>query len=98
MKSINQKKRIIEAGEQAIEELIKVAENKIFSEIKDSDSPELAADKLRTAAAAKKLAIFDAFEIRKRIDEEQELIDEAELNPKKSNEKSTGFAERRAKS
>ena len=50
------KRNIIQAGQRAVEELIKVAKEAIV----DSDD-DLTADKLKNAAATKKLAIFDAF-------------------------------------
>ena len=68
------KKNIIQAGQRAVEELIKVAKEAIV----DSDD-DLTADKLKNAAATKKLAIFDAFEILNRIEQEEEMLDE---NPK----------------
>ena len=52
------KESIIAAGQKAVEELIKVAKEKIV----DSDD-DVSADRLKNAAATKKLAIFDAFEI-----------------------------------
>ena len=55
------KKNIILAGQIAVEELIKVAKEAIV----DSDE-DISADRLKNAAATKKLAIFDAFEILKR--------------------------------
>ena len=58
------KKRIIQAGHKAVEELIKVAKEAIV----ESDD-DLAADRLKNAAATKKLAIFDAFEILNRIED-----------------------------
>ena len=61
------KKKIIQAGQKAIEELIKVAKEKIV----DSDD-DVSADRLKNAAATKKLAIMDAFEILTRIQEEEE--------------------------
>tara|TARA_B100001093_G_scaffold456254_1_gene467102 strand:+ start:246 stop:518 length:273 start_codon:yes stop_codon:yes gene_type:complete len=63
------KKKIIQAGQKAIEELIKVAKEKIV----DSDD-DVSADRLKNAAATKKLAIFDAFEILTRIQEEEEKL------------------------
>ena len=50
------KKQIIQAGEKAIEELIKVAKEKIV----DSDD-DVSADRLKNAAATKKLAINGCF-------------------------------------
>jgi ASC-1-like (ASCH) protein len=75
------KKNIIQAGHRAVEELIKVAKEAIV----DSDD-DISADRLKNAAATKKLAIFDAFEILSRIDEEQRLIDN---KPKEEIEQTT---------
>ena len=85
------KKKIIQAGQKAIEELIKVAKEKIV----DSDD-DVSADRLKNAAATKKLAIFDAFEILNRIQEEEDMINE---KPKEVKEQKTfkGFAEGRSK-
>jgi|TARA_R100001369_G_scaffold63831_3_gene90833 ASC-1-like (ASCH) protein len=85
------KLQIIKAGEKAVMQLIKVAEEHI---IKYGEDDELAADKLKNAAATKKLAIFDAFEILKRIEEEKDLIDGVD---NKSNNTPKGFAERNSK-
>lgn len=85
------KLQIIKAGEKAVQQLIKVAEEQI---IKYGEDDELAADKLKNAAATKKLAIFDAFEILTRIEEEKNIIEG--IN-KPTNNKSQGFAERRSK-
>ena len=60
-------KNIIQAGQVAVEELIKVAKEPIV----DSDD-DISADRLKNAAATKKLAIFDAFEILNRIQEEED--------------------------
>jgi hypothetical protein len=70
------KLRIIEAGYAAVERLIKVAEEEI---IKPGEEDELAADKLKNAAATKKLAIFDAFDILNRITSEKEEIGRAHV-------------------
>ena len=85
--------KIIEAGYIAVERLIKVAQEDI---IKPGDDDELSADKLKNAAATKKLAIFDASDILNRIIAERENIDMVESGPKKSDSK-RGFAERRSK-
>jgi|TARA_B100000768_G_C11147031_1_gene318629 ASC-1-like (ASCH) protein len=85
------KKKIIQAGQKAIEELIKVAKEKIV----DSDD-DVSADRLKNAAATKKLAIFDAFEILNRIQIEEDILNE---KPKEVKEQKTfkGFAEGRSK-
>ena len=85
------KKKIIQAGQKAIEELIKVAKEKIV----DSDD-DVSADRLKNAAATKKLAIFDAFEILNRIQQEEDILNE---KPKDVKEQKSfrGFAEGRSK-
>ena len=85
------KKLIIQAGHRAVEELISVAKEKIITNTED----DVSADRLKNAAATKKLAIFDAFEILNRIQEEENL-----LSGKKSEKKNKvfrGFAEGRSK-
>ena len=83
------REKIIRAGEKAVKELIKVAEEKIIT----NDEGDLTADKLKNAAAAKKLAIFDAFEIMSRIEAEKNVISDISV-PK--TEAIGGFAEKRA--
>ena len=85
------KKQIIAAGEGAVKQLIKVAKEDI---IKIDPEDELAADRLKNAAATKKLAIFDAFEILTRIELESDLLNKGV--DRVADEKQ-GFAERRAK-
>ena len=86
------KKRIIQAGHKAVEELIKVGEEAIVTDSED----DLTADKLKNAAASKKLAIFDAFEILNRIEEEENLLEGKA--PEETKEKAfKGFAEGRSK-
>lgn len=87
------KLRIIEAGHEAVEQLIKVAKEDI---IKTNADDELSADKLKNAAATKKLAIFDAFEILSRIELERENINAANSDGKKTQTRQ-GFAERRSR-
>ena len=85
------KKNIIHAGHIAVEELIKVAKEAII----DSDD-DISADRLKNAAATKKLAIFDAFEILNRIKEEEDMINEKPKEEVKA-KAFGGFAERRSK-
>ena len=86
------KSAIIQAGRKAVEELIKVAEEKIITNTED----DVSADRLKNAAATKKLAIFDAFEILTRIEEEERIL---ENKPKEETKKEAfkGFAEKRSK-
>ena len=86
------KRNIIQAGQRAVEELIKVAKEAIV----DSED-DLSADKLKNAAATKKLAIFDAFEILSRIEEEEERLNEKPKDAKKEEKTFKGFAEGRSK-
>ena len=85
------KKNIIAAGHKAVEELIRVAEEKILTGSED----DVSADRLKNAAATKKLAIFDAFEILNRIEEENTLLENKPREEKA--EAFGGFAERRSK-
>ena len=85
------KLNIIQAGRKAVEELIKVAEEKIVD-----SGDDISADRLKNAAATKKLAIFDAFEILTRIQTEEDLLNEKPIEVVE--EKSfKGFAEGRSK-
>ena len=85
------KKSIIQAGQIAVEELIKVAKEAIVD-----SGDDITADRLKNAAATKKLAIFDAFEILTRIQEEESLLEGREPEEKKANV-FKGFAEGRSK-
>jgi len=88
------KLRIIQAGHKAVDELIKVAEESILKRGEEGD--DLSADKLKNAAATKKLAIFDAFEILNRIESEKENIDAIDKGVSITDSKQ-GFAERRSR-
>ena len=74
-----------------MEELIKVAKEPIV----DSDD-DISADRLKNAAATKKLAIFDAFEILNRIEDEENILND---KPREDVKEKTfsGFAEKRSK-
>lgn len=87
------KLKIIAAGQRAVEQLIKVAEEEIINHDPEN---ELAADRLKNAAATKKLAIFDAFEILNRIEAEKESLEAVDKGVSKVDTKQ-GFAERRSK-
>ena len=91
MNTKDTKWNIILAGHKAVEELIKVAKEPIV----DSDE-DISADRLKNAAATKKLAIFDAFEILNRLEEESNMLEDKSKEVKK--EKTfKGFAEGRSK-
>ena len=94
MESIEIRKRIISAGRRAVEELIKVAEEGII--VHDDPESEIAPDRLKNAAATKKLAIFDAFEILSRVEQEEQSLN-GESNQEQLTPSKRGFAERRAK-
>ena len=81
---------IIQAGQVAVEELIKVAKEAIVD-----SGDDITADRLKNAAATKKLAIFDAFEILARIEAEENIINEKPV--KTQVESFKGFAEGRSK-
>jgi len=84
------KLKIIQAGYRAVEQLIKVAKEDI---IKYNEEDDLAADRLKNAAATKKLCIMDAFEILNKIESEKEAIEMIGLKPSTKQ----GFAERNSK-
>ena len=85
------KRNIIQSGYKAVDELIRVAEEKIITHTED----DVSADRLKNAAATKKLAIFDAFEILNKIQEEEAMLNN---KPKEETKESfKGFAERRSK-
>ena len=85
------RKNIIQAGRKAVDELIKVAEEQIITDSSD----DLAADRLKNAAATKKLCIMDAFEILQRIEEEEAILSGKPKEEKK--ERVFKFAEGRSK-
>ena len=74
-----------------MEELIKVAQEKIVD-----SGDDISADRLKNAAATKKLAVFDAFEILNIIQEEENMLND---KPKEEKEVKSfkGFAEGRSK-
>ena len=84
------KKNIIQAGHDAVKELIKVAKEPIV----ETDD-DISADRLKNAAATKKLAIFDAFEILTRIEEEKARLEDKVIEKKETT--FGGFAETRSK-
>ena len=84
------KKRIIQAGHRAVDELIKVAKEAIID-----SGDDITADRLKNAAATKKLAIFDAFEILDRIQAEENIVEGRE--PEEEEKVFKGFAEGRSK-
>ena len=86
------KKSIIQAGRIAVEELIKVAKEPIVDTADD-----VSADRLKNAVATKKLAIFDAFEILHRMEEEEALLDGKKKEADKPQREFKGFAEGRSK-
>ena len=74
------------------EGIINVAREKIITNTED----DVSADRLKNAAATKKLAIFDAFEILNRIQEEKNLLEGK--TPEETKKKAfKGFAEGRSK-
>jgi len=84
------KQSIIQAGYKAVDELVKVAEEAIVQ-----TEDDISADRLKNAAATKKLAIFDAFEILTRIENEKNLLENKPIEDKKKS--FSGFAEKRSK-
>jgi len=92
MSSKKTREEIIKAGEIAVKELIRVAKEEIIT---GNPENELSADRLKNAAATKKLAIFDAFDILNRIEEERNVINDT--IPERNNDSKKGFAEKFSK-
>lgn len=88
--------KVIRSGKKAVLHLISVAEEEIISNGDDEDSNNISADRLKNAAATKKVAVFDAFDILDRVDYEMARISgEGSSNIKESS--LGGFAERKSK-
>jgi hypothetical protein len=87
------KLKLINAGYDAVDELIKVVKAKI---VKEDLSNELAAEKMKTAAQAKKIAIEDAFDILSRIQKEEESLADDSKGILSDSKTQTNFAEQRA--
>lgn len=85
------KSRILEAGERAVEELILVLNDSIIG---NSDGGDLAPEKMKTAASAKRLAFDDALYILNKIEEERKIVNQED---KKVVVIPSSFAEGRAK-
>jgi len=87
------KLKIISAGYKAVEELIKIAGDTIIR----GGNDDLSSDKLKNAAATKRLAVEDAFSILSRIESEKEKLNEDPKELAKPEPKIQGFAEKRSK-
>lgn len=79
--------QICSSAEIAVDELLKVAEEEILT----GTDNDLSADRLKNAAATKKLAIFDALDIVQRVKEEKEkllaALEEEEKDSKEDSKK-----------
>ena len=91
MKTKETRKNIIQAGRKAWYELSKVAKEPIVDTGED-----VSADRLKNAAATKKLCIMDAFEILQRIEEEEDILN-GTVKEVKEQKSFRGFAEGRSK-
>lgn len=89
----DKKDRVLRAAEKSVDELIKVLEQPIVNYSIDDD---LSADKMKNAAAAKRLAFEDALSILERIDAERAKETLGSMPVVLSG--SGGFAEGRARS
>lgn len=88
----DKRKEILNAGRIAVDELIKVLKDPIITGMEG----DLTADKMRTAASAKRLAFEDAIAMLDKIEQEEPSEDQ-EAIAKKVSEIPTSFAEDRAK-
>jgi len=89
----DKKDRVLRAAERSVDELIKVLEQPIVNYSVEDD---LSADKMKNAAAAKRLAFEDALSILERIDAER--AKESDSDIKLVSTGNGGFAEGRARS
>jgi hypothetical protein len=71
------REEILKAAETSVDELIKVLRDPIIgnSSLEDNGKSDLTADKMKNAAASKKLAFMDALEILSRIESERNIMD-----------------------
>jgi predicted AAA+ superfamily ATPase len=88
----DKKRRVLEAAELAVEELINVLKEKIVS-----FEDDLSADKMKNAAAAKRLAFEDAIIILDKIQEERDKMNVVESTVVIPDTSKGGFAENRGK-
>ena len=86
------KVRVLEAAELAVEELINVLKEKIVS-----FEDDLSADKMKNAAAAKRLAFEDAIIILDKIQEERDKMNVVQSTVVIPDTSKGGFAENRGK-
>jgi len=78
------KENAIEAGLTGANSLIEVAKSDIM---RPKAGDPLAADKMKQAAAAIKMALFDCFEILSRVEEEDRRMNESEKDDTEKKEK-----------
>lgn len=92
--------KLIAAAEKAVTELIKIAEAPILKKGGYDPDDEVAAEKMKNAASAKKASLFDAYDIIDKTRERKKLRDEADGKaPEEIIKKNVdiSFAEGRAK-
>ena len=86
------KEDLIAAGKEAAIDLTTVAKQKIL--INTAGKDPLAADKMKTAAAAKRLAIFDAFDILDKVQLEEDKLKAADKEAEDKINNPEGAAEK----
>lgn len=92
----NRRKKLVAAGYKAVDELIKVLEAPILKKKSIDSDDDLAAEKMKTAAQAKKIALEDALDILSRVQKEEEELDKRSMSNGNEEDNSGSFAERRA--
>jgi len=88
----DKRREILDAGRKAVDELIKVLRDPILT----GGDTDLSADKMKTAAAAKRLAFEDALAMLSKI-EEEEPDPNQEAIAKKAESIPASFVETKAK-
>jgi hypothetical protein len=90
---------LFDAAEKAVAELIKVAKAPIIKGKVDMDD-DVAVDKLKNAASAKKTAMFDAFDIIDKTRERRDILSKGDGKSEEAKQKEKvgglNFAEDRA--
>ena len=88
----DRKKNVLNAAKIAVDELIKVLEEPILD---GTNSDPLGAEKMKTAAQAKRVAFEDALAILERMEEEENMLSDVDVDANIKD--TTSFAERRSK-
>ncbi len=88
----DRKRNVLDAAKVAVDELILVLKEPILNEM---SADPLGAEKMKTAAQAKRVAFEDALAILERMEEEENMLSDVDVDANIKD--TTSFAERRSK-